>query len=98
MAYDDTNMELIRNQLQTNHEVIPELNRAQILDDYLNLARAKTINYSTIAMDLTKYLVNEKSYIPWMAASTNFKFIDAMLFGRGDYSEWKVSKQFKIWK
>ena len=38
--YQDDNWRLLRNALVTNHQVIQGINRAQILDDSLNLARA----------------------------------------------------------
>lgn len=38
--YDDDNWKLLILQLNTNHEAIHVINRAQIIDDALNLARA----------------------------------------------------------
>lgn len=38
--YDDNNWKLITQQLVTDHSVIHVINRAQILDDSFNLARA----------------------------------------------------------
>lgn len=89
MAYDDTNLGLINNQLMENHLAIPPDNRAQILDDYLNLARANLTSYDN-ALDLTQYLVKEMDYGPWKAASVSMEFIDVMLFGLTSYTDWKV--------
>uniref|UniRef100_A0A671SSU6 Aminopeptidase n=1 Tax=Sinocyclocheilus anshuiensis TaxID=1608454 RepID=A0A671SSU6_9TELE len=50
------------NQLTENHEVIPVINRAQIVDDAFKLARAKIIPV-TLALRTTKYLSEEREYI-----------------------------------
>ena len=42
--YDDRNWEAIIDQLLQNHLAIPTINRAQIIDDSLSLARAGTSN------------------------------------------------------
>lgn len=65
--YDLENWERLLLQLNTNHQMIPLLNRAQILDDAFNLARASIINI-TLALRTTQYLALEREYIPWEAA------------------------------
>ena len=50
-----------------DHTSIHVSNRAQILDDALNLARAKLLDYET-ALSLTGYLSKEEEYVPWTAA------------------------------
>uniref|UniRef100_A0AAZ3R0Y3 Aminopeptidase n=1 Tax=Oncorhynchus tshawytscha TaxID=74940 RepID=A0AAZ3R0Y3_ONCTS len=52
--YDMDNWERLLNQLTTDHTVIPLINRAQIVDDAFNLARAKVIN-TTLALRTTRY-------------------------------------------
>ena len=64
VMYDDTNFDLILDQLDKDHKAIPVGNRAQLIDDYLNIARASLIPY-TNALDLTKYLDKERDYVPW---------------------------------
>ena len=54
------------------------MNRAQLLDDSLNLARAGVLPYGT-ALDLAEYLEKEVDYIPWFSALTAFKFLDLRL-------------------
>ena len=49
--------------------LIDEVNRAQLIDDSLNLARAGYIEYD-VALNLTTYLRQETSYIPWEAMMT----------------------------
>lgn len=90
VVYDERNIEMIRNQLMTNHVAISKKNRAQVLDDYLNMARANITNYVT-AMELTRYLVHERDYAPWTAASVALDYIDVMFYEYPDEKEWKVS-------
>ncbi|XP_032798708.2 aminopeptidase N [Daphnia magna] len=88
VVYDERNIEMIRNQLMTNHLAISKKNRAQILDDYLNMARANLTTYVT-AMELTRYLAHERDYAPWTAASVALDYIDIMFYGYPDEQEWK---------
>lgn len=50
------------------------LNRAQIVSDAMNLARAGVLPY-VIAMDTLSYLENEVEYYPWYSAFTAFKHL-----------------------
>ncbi|XP_064549574.1 aminopeptidase N [Drosophila montana] len=67
-----------------NHLEIAPANRAQLIDDVMNLARGSYLSYDT-AMNLTRYLAYETNHVPWKAAITNFNFIDAMFVNSGDY-------------
>ncbi|XP_028140411.1 aminopeptidase N [Diabrotica virgifera virgifera] len=64
----------IQSLLNQNHTQISELNRAQILDDSLNLARAGYIKYSE-AFELLEYLKNETSYFPWFTTIKNMDYL-----------------------
>jgi aminopeptidase N len=67
--YDETLWNLIINQLNgKDHKEIHILNRAQLIDDSLNLAKAGKISYS-IPLEILSYLQNETDYIPWAAVS-----------------------------
>lgn len=69
--YDENNWNKIKEALMTeDHGKIHVLNRAQIVDDLFNLARAGIVEYSA-AIDIILYLKNEKSYIPWLSAFNN---------------------------
>ncbi|XP_026886893.2 aminopeptidase N-like [Electrophorus electricus] len=68
--YDSENWERILEQLRTDHQVIPEMNRAQIVDDAFNLARAGIIPVA-LALNTTVFLSKETSYIPWESALMN---------------------------
>uniref|UniRef100_A0A8C2K9D5 Aminopeptidase n=1 Tax=Cyprinus carpio TaxID=7962 RepID=A0A8C2K9D5_CYPCA len=80
--YDLGNWERLLSQLESNHQVIPVVNRAQILDDAFNLARASIINI-TLALRTTKYLLREREYIPWEAALRNLNYF-FQLFDRSE--------------
>ncbi|XP_059049749.1 aminopeptidase N-like [Achroia grisella] len=54
------------------------LNRAQIIDDSFNLARNGRLNY-IYPFEISKYLVQEKDYIPWAAANAAFNYLDVVL-------------------
>ena len=87
--YDTDNWNLIIKELHENHNIIPPLNRAQLLDDALNLARAGKLPYS-IALDLTTYLEHDEDYIPWAAALNALSFLDQRLTNNEGYDNFKV--------
>lgn len=87
--YDTNNWELIIKGLHDKHENIPPLNRAQLLDDALNLARAGKLPYS-VALDLTLYLEHDKDYIPWAAALNALSFLDRRLTDNDGYDDFNV--------
>ncbi|KAK9543072.1 hypothetical protein VZT92_000881 [Zoarces viviparus] len=71
--YDLDNWDRLLSLLNTNHQVLSIINRAQIIDDAFNLARAKIIN-TTLALTTTKYLSKERDYIPWESALRNLNY------------------------
>nr|CAD7394984.1 unnamed protein product [Timema cristinae] len=89
--YDEMNWRLLIGQLQDRDrfQQIGVINRAQLLDDALNLARAGLLNYST-ALDVTKYLSTELEYLPWKAAFTGLGYINNMLIKTGNYDKLKT--------
>lgn len=78
--YNNNNWHLLIAQLETGHTAIHPSNRAQILSDAFNLARAGLLDYAT-ALGTTTYLVHEKGYVPWKAALSSFQYLRDM-FGR----------------
>jgi aminopeptidase N len=54
------------------------VNRAQLIDDSLNLARAEIIDYS-IPLQILKYLRMEIDYVPWAAADRGLGYIDKII-------------------
>ncbi|NXW64321.1 AMPN Aminopeptidase, partial [Eurystomus gularis] len=75
--YNQENWDQLLNQLSTRHQAIPVINRAQIIDDAFNLARAKYINV-TLALATTRFLSQETEYVPWAAALNNLKYFQLM--------------------
>lgn len=67
--YDDNLWNLLIQQLNgNNYQQIHLLNRAQLVDDSLNLARAGKISYD-IPFGILEYLTKEADYIPWASVS-----------------------------
>ncbi|NXI75327.1 AMPN Aminopeptidase, partial [Rhipidura dahli] len=75
--YNQENWDQLLNQLSTDPKVFPVINRAQIIDDAFNLARAKYINV-TVALNTTRFLRNETEYMPWQAALNNLQYFQLM--------------------
>nr|AWT22996.1 aminopeptidase N [Hyphantria cunea] len=82
--YDVANWIAIAGALQTNHEVIHVLNRANLLDDAFNLARNGRLNYN-VAFNLSRYLIEEKDYIPWGAVNPSFTHLEVALSASDAY-------------
>ncbi|XP_069481325.1 aminopeptidase N-like [Ambystoma mexicanum] len=75
--YDTANWNKLLSQLNSDPKVIPLINRAQIIDDAFNLARAKHIE-TTLALDTTRFLKNETEYMPWQAALNSLSYFTLM--------------------
>ncbi|XP_054858173.1 aminopeptidase N [Eublepharis macularius] len=75
--YDHENWNRLLKQLETGHQVIPILNRAQLIDDSFNLARAKYIS-TELALNTTRYLADERDYLPWDTALSNLGYFKLM--------------------
>ncbi|NXT16033.1 AMPN Aminopeptidase, partial [Prunella fulvescens] len=75
--YNQENWDQLLKQLDTNHTVFPVINRAQIIDDAFNLARAKYISV-TLALNTTRFLGQETEYMPWQAALSNLQYFQQM--------------------
>ncbi|XP_020820815.1 aminopeptidase N [Phascolarctos cinereus] len=75
--YDDRNWKQLQNELQTNLASIPVINRAQIIHDGFNLARAQHIP-TTLALENTLFLENEVEYMPWEAALSSLSYFQLM--------------------
>jgi aminopeptidase N len=66
--YDNNLWNLLIAQLKGDFSQIHLLNRAQLVDDSLNLARAGKINYN-VPFEILEYLAKENDYIPWASVS-----------------------------
>ncbi|XP_060526667.1 aminopeptidase N [Cylas formicarius] len=88
--YEVENWKKLMNQLLGNgHVIFTPTNRAQMLDDALNLAFAGYLSYD-VALNVTKYLVNEREYVAWKAALNNFEFLHNMLVRTAHFDKFKV--------
>ncbi|KAL7885285.1 hypothetical protein AOLI_G00055800 [Acnodon oligacanthus] len=83
--YDAENWERILNQLNSYHQAVSVINRAQIVDDAFNLARAKMIPVS-LALNTTKFLAQETAYLPWQSALNNLDYF-YLMFDQTDVYE-----------
>ncbi|XP_047453445.1 aminopeptidase Ey-like [Mugil cephalus] len=76
--YDLGNWERLFSQLESDHQVIPVMNRAQLVDDAFNLARAGLVSTS-LALRTTSYLSLETEFMPWQSALDNLHYYELML-------------------
>nr|XP_023022543.1 aminopeptidase N-like [Leptinotarsa decemlineata] len=86
--YDSSLWSRIERALRTDHTQIDVLNRAQIVDDSLNLARAGILKYSEV-LKILNYLKNETDYYPWSSALGGLNFLTVRL-GEGSVLGKKV--------
>lgn len=90
MNYDRVNWQMIIRQLnKQNFKDISTTNRAQLIDDALNLARASKLDY-TIALDVTAYLAHETEYLPWAAVFRAMGYLNDMLIKTQGYDKFRV--------
>ncbi|XP_055679682.1 aminopeptidase N-like isoform X1 [Lutzomyia longipalpis] len=84
--YDEENWRAIVTYLNDPmkfREIAPS-NRAQLIDDALNLARGGYLSYVT-ALEVTRYLHHETDYVPWKTAINGLTFIESMLQKTGQF-------------
>ncbi|XP_018019808.1 puromycin-sensitive aminopeptidase-like protein, partial [Hyalella azteca] len=86
--YDANNWQQIIRQLKADHTKIDVSNRAQILDDALDLARGGVLSYD-VAMDALSYLDKETEYVPWKTALNNLGYVKNMLSRTASYGAFK---------
>ncbi|XP_042326717.1 thyrotropin-releasing hormone-degrading ectoenzyme [Sceloporus undulatus] len=83
--YDIRNWKLLIDQLLRNHKVISVSNRAGLIDDAFNLARAGYLPQN-IPLELLRYLSKEKEFLPWHAASRALYPLDKLLDRTENYN------------
>ncbi|KAJ7417602.1 Aminopeptidase Ey [Pitangus sulphuratus] len=101
--YNQENWDQLLSQLSIDHTVFPVINRAQIIDDAFNLARAKYVSV-TLALNTTRFLSQETEYMPWEAALNNLQYFQLM-FDRSEvfgamtkYMQMQVTPLFNHYK
>lgn len=95
MNYSENLWNEIIEVLYQNHTSIDVLNRAQIVDDALNLARARGISYD-LAFRILGYLGNETEFFPWYSAISGLSFLYRAL-GESSAAGLKVQNLEKDW-
>uniref|UniRef100_A0A8C4HDS8 Aminopeptidase n=1 Tax=Dicentrarchus labrax TaxID=13489 RepID=A0A8C4HDS8_DICLA len=83
--YDLQNWKLLIQQLHTNPQIISIGNRAGLIDDAFNLARAGYLPQG-VPLQLIGYLPEETSFLPWHAASRALYQLDKLLDRTDEYS------------
>ncbi|XP_060935458.1 thyrotropin-releasing hormone-degrading ectoenzyme-like [Limanda limanda] len=83
--YDLQNWKLLIQQLHNNPEIISVGNRAGLIDDAFNLARAGYLPQG-VPMQLIGYLPEETSFLPWHAASRALYQLDKLLDRTEEYN------------
>ncbi|XP_071358305.1 thyrotropin-releasing hormone-degrading ectoenzyme-like isoform X2 [Trachinotus anak] len=83
--YDLQNWKLLIQQLHTNPQIISVGNRAGLIDDAFNLARAGYLPQG-VPLQLIGYLPEETSFLPWHAASRALYQLDKLLDRTEEYS------------
>lgn len=79
--YERSNWNLLSAALESeNFGQINVLNRAQLIDDAVNLAKARQLEFD-ISFDLLAYLRRETDYVPWAAAANAIPFLSRNLRG-----------------
>ncbi|NP_001191602.1 aminopeptidase [Aplysia californica] len=84
VMYEKEMWALLAEQLVGDHTVFPEANRAGLVGDAFIFARADLLDYD-IALNLTRYLKKEQSYIPWQAFLHSIEFLRGMISNKAAY-------------
>lgn len=82
--YEESMWQSIKQQLDEDHMVFSEVDRAGLLDDVFVLARAGLVKH-TVALDLSKYLMKEQHYSPWYAVLSRLNYIKNRLQNSESY-------------
>ena len=76
--YDEAHWRALADTISTDAKSVHKINRAQLIDDALNLAKAGYLDYAT-ALGMTEYLDAEDEFVPWSAAKTALSYIQLMM-------------------
>ena len=87
--YEKSNWHNLASLLNThNYGEINILNRAQLVDDSLTLARSGRLDFEN-ALSILTYLRHENDYVPWQSANTHLLALNRYLTGSADYSKFQ---------
>lgn len=88
--YDTSNWNALAKFLNSaNFKQIHVLNRAQIIDDALNLAADGYLHYQ-VTFEILSYLSRETDYIPWQAAARNLDKLESIMKDSAIYESFKT--------
>ncbi|CAF1185611.1 unnamed protein product, partial [Didymodactylos carnosus] len=87
--YDERNWNLIIKQLINGHENFTVTERAGLVDDVFNLARAGIVPASLV-FDMLKYATKEEKYIVWERILSGVSYIEQMLSHTPTFSLFKA--------
>ncbi|XP_058060786.1 aminopeptidase N-like [Anopheles bellator] len=87
--YDPDNWQLIIDALRSDPTQIHHLNRAQLINDAYNLARAERLDLG-VALRLMTYLRRETEYAPWSAAGSALTYFYNKLRGTDSYEHFRT--------
>nr|XP_033811401.1 glutamyl aminopeptidase [Geotrypetes seraphini] len=76
--YEQSTWNSLADFLIANHMNFSEADRAGFFDDAFALASADIVNY-LVALNLTKYLTEEKDYLPWQRVASALSYITDMI-------------------
>ena len=70
-------------------QVLTNKDRAGLIDDAFALSFAGQLD-SMVALNLSTYLVQERDYVPWIAATSWFGRFDGLLSDTSSYEQYRV--------
>lgn len=83
--YDTASWLRLINQLNSQQfDSIHVLNRAQIIDDLFNLARATYVEYELV-LNASRYLIRETNHLPWKAFFNGLSYVYERFEEQNDY-------------
>lgn len=91
--YERHNWIALIEQLNKNHSVIHESNRAQLINDAFGFGRSTYKDYNVkyeIVLNLASYLVKEESFTPWKSVLNSFSFLNDKMTSSTRYQVFKV--------
>ncbi|XP_017080118.1 aminopeptidase Q [Drosophila eugracilis] len=89
VLYDLYNWRLISGALNENFSQIPELSRAQLVDDALNLAWSGQLPYNA-SLNLVSYLSEETSVVVWQTALISLEKLQSIMRMSTGYRIFKI--------
>lgn len=87
--YNDEHWDTLIEILHTDHRNISEQNRAKLIDDSINVAKAGLISFSKV-FNLLSYMRSETSFVPWATANSALPYIIRVFRGSSEFDRVEV--------